>query len=65
VVFTVDGRDSDPAVLWSGIIGALAAALPAGAWTVPARMLRQEETPALTPRPGRRPGPVLPPGASA
>src|SRR4051812_18005488 len=41
VVFTVDGRDSEPAVLWSGIIGALAAVLPAGSWTVPARMLRR------------------------
>jgi LuxR family maltose regulon positive regulatory protein len=41
VVFTANGRDSDPAVLWSGIIGALAEALPAGAWTVPARMVRR------------------------
>jgi LuxR family maltose regulon positive regulatory protein len=41
VVFAVDGRDSDPVVLWSGVIGALAAALPAGAWSGPARMLRQ------------------------
>jgi LuxR family maltose regulon positive regulatory protein len=41
VVFTADSRDSDPVLLWSGIIGALAAALPAGTWSVPARLLRR------------------------